>query len=170
MYSLGIRYCDGENAIYHFQHKLVDEILLGLLWHEYLLVASSKDQDVAFSSYTLGQSNNSIQPIHKEPREVVNSKYSTDYEESLGECIIKILSGIHTLEHDLLLVFSLKFQADCLDVFQQTEYSSQNVQWVVKFILLLDKHAVQKGETWPLIDLVGPTVKKSFPIIGTLVS
>ncbi|KAI3450267.1 hypothetical protein Pfo_006932 [Paulownia fortunei] len=162
------RYCDGADAICHFQHTLVHEILLGLLWHEYLLAASSKNQDVAFSLDTLGQSKNSVQSIHKEPREAVNSKHSMDYEESLGKCIIKILSGIQCLEHELLLVFSLKFQADCLDIFQQTEYSSRNVQWVVKFILLLDKHVVQKGETWPLLDLVGPTLNKSFPLIGTL--
>lgn len=134
------------------------------------MAACSKDKDVSFSSYTLGQSNDSIQHIQKEPREAVNNKYSSDYEESLGKCIIKILSGIHNLEHDLILVFSSKFQVDCLDMFQQTEYSSQNVQWVVKFVLLLDIHAVQKGETWPLHDLVGPTLKKSFPLIGAIVS
>ncbi|KAL8531325.1 hypothetical protein ACS0TY_008085 [Phlomoides rotata] len=162
------RYCDGENAISPLQRKLVDEIFFGLLWHEYLLAARSKDKDVSFSSCTPGQSDNSIQHIQKEPKEAVNNKYSTDYEESLGKCIIKILSGIHTLEHELLLVFSSKFQVDCLDMFQQPEYSPQNVQWVVKFILLLDKHAVQKGETWPLLDLVGPTLKKSFPLIGAI--
>lgn len=170
MCSLGIRYCDGENAISPLRRKLVDEVFLGLLWHEYLLAARLKDKDVSFSSYTPGQTNNSIQHIQKEPRESVNNKYSTDYEESLGKCIIKILSGIHALEHELLLVFSSKFQADCLDMLQQTEYSSQNMQWVVKFILLLDKHVVQKGETWPLLDLVGPTLRKSFQLIGAIVS
>ncbi|KAH6766101.1 hypothetical protein C2S52_017084 [Perilla frutescens var. hirtella] len=160
------RFFDGEDAIYQLQHKLIDEILLGLIWHEYILAASSKDQDVPFSSYTPGQSNSSIQPIYKESREGVNSKYSRDYEECLGKCIINIISGINSIKHDLLLVFSSKFQADCLDIFQQTVYSSQNVQRVVKFILLLD--GVQKGESWPLLDLVGPTLRKSFPLIGTL--
>lgn len=98
----------------------------------------------------------------------MNSKYSRDREESLGKCIIKIISGIHSIKHDLLLIFSSKFQADCLDMFQKTEYSSQKMQKIVKFILLLD--GVQKGETWPLLDLVGPTLAKSFPLIGTLVS
>lgn len=167
MCPLDIRYIDGEDAIYCLQHKLVDEILLGLLWHEYLLAASTKDQDVPFSSYTLGQSNSSVQP-YKESKEGVNSKFSWDYVESLGKCIIKIISGFNSINHDLLLVFSSKFQADCLDIFQQTVYSSQNVQRVVKFILLLD--GVQKGETWPLLDLVGPTLKKAFPLIGTIVS
>ncbi|XP_041995812.1 E3 ubiquitin-protein ligase listerin isoform X1 [Salvia splendens] len=160
------RYVDGEDGIYHLQCKLVDGILLGLFWHDYISSASSKDQDVPFSSYSLGHSNSTIQPIYKESREVVNSKYSRDREESLGKCIIKIISGIHSIKRDLLLIFSSKFQAGCLDMFQKTEYSSQKMQKIVKFILLLD--GVQKGETWPLLDLVGPTLAKSFPLIGTL--
>ncbi|XP_042045298.1 E3 ubiquitin-protein ligase listerin-like [Salvia splendens] len=160
------RYVDGEDGIYHLQCKLVEEILLGLFWHDYLSSACSKDQDVLFSSYSLGHSNSSIQPIYKESREVVNSKYSRDHKESLGKCIIKIISGIHSIKHDLLLIFCSKFQAGCLDMFQKTEYSSQKMQKIVKFILLLD--GVQKGETWPLLDLVGPTLAKSFPLIGTL--
>lgn len=164
----GIRYVDGEDAIYRLQCKLVDEILLGLFWNEYLLSASSKDHDVDFSSNSLGHSNSSIQPIYKESREEVNCKYSKDDGESLGKCIIKIISGIHSIKHDLLLIFSSKFQVDCLDIFQKTEYSSQKVQKMVKFFLLLD--GVQKEETWPLLDLVGPTLQKSFQLIGTLVS
>ncbi|KAK4407667.1 E3 ubiquitin-protein ligase listerin [Sesamum angolense] len=164
------RYCEGVEAIYHFQHTLINEILLGLLWHEYLLAISPKYQEASFSSCTQGESKNCIQNIHKEPREAVNSKHSMEYEETLGKCVIKILSQIHCLKHDLLSAFSLKFQADCLDIFQETEYSSQNVLWVVKFIFLLDKYAVQKGETWPLLDLVGPALKKSFPLIETLVN
>ncbi|KAG8387925.1 hypothetical protein BUALT_Bualt02G0072000 [Buddleja alternifolia] len=104
------RYCDGVDAIYHFRRTLDDEILIQLMWHEYI--------------DTLGQSKNNTQVTHKESREAVNSKHSMDYAESLGKCIIKILSAIHCLEHDLLLHFCLKFQADCLDMFQQTEFSS----------------------------------------------
>ncbi|KAL6501147.1 hypothetical protein OROHE_025077 [Orobanche hederae] len=159
------RYCEDAGATYQFQHTLVDEIALGLLWHEFLLSSGSKNQDLTFMQ---SQLKNTIQPIHKEPRAGVNSRLSMDYEKILGKCIIGILSEIHCLEHDLLSVFSLKFQADFVDIFQQTEYYSKNVDWVVKFILLLDKHAVQKGETWPLLELVGPTLKKSFPFIGTL--
>ncbi|PIN19544.1 hypothetical protein CDL12_07775 [Handroanthus impetiginosus] len=68
------RYCDGADDMYHFRNIIVNEILLGLLWHEYLLASSSKNQDIALSN-TLDQSKNSIQPIHKEPREAVNSKH-----------------------------------------------------------------------------------------------
>ncbi|KAL3617409.1 hypothetical protein CASFOL_037730 [Castilleja foliolosa] len=160
------RYCEDARAIHHFQRTLVDEIITGLLWHEYLLVSSSKYQDVAF---TQSQLEDSIQPIHKEPREAINSRHSKDYEEILGKCIIKILSEIHCLEHDLLLVFALKFQANRLDIFQQTESSSRNLDSVVRFISLLDKQSVQKGETWPLLDLVGPALKKTFPLIEALI-
>ncbi|KAL3829039.1 hypothetical protein ACJIZ3_017841 [Penstemon smallii] len=159
------RYCDGAGGIYHFKRIFVDEILVGLLWQEYVLAAGSKSQDVAFSSYS--QSKNIIQPIQTGSRETLNNKNSMDYEGILGKCIVKILSGIHCLENELFLVFSSKFQADCLDIFQQTENSFQDVQWVVKFSLLLDQHAVKKGEMWP-VELVGPTLRKSFPLIETL--
>ncbi|CAA2933942.1 Hypothetical predicted protein [Olea europaea subsp. europaea] len=107
----------------------------------------------------------STEPVDNESRETFNVKYPADYEENLGKCIIRILSGIHCLEHDLLLVFCSTFQGNCLDIFRQTECSSQNAEWAVKFLILLDKHAVQKGESWPLVNLLGPTLKESFPVI-----
>ncbi|KAL2488571.1 E3 ubiquitin-protein ligase [Forsythia ovata] len=162
------RYCDGVDAINRFQRTLVDEIIIGLLWHEYLLTASSKYQDASFSESIMGSSKCSIEPVDMESRETLNVKYSTEYEENLGKCIIRILSGIHCLDHDLLLVFCSTFQGNCLDIFQQTECSSQNAEWAVKFLILLDQHAVQKGETWPLVKLVGPTLKESFTVTETL--
>lgn len=165
---LTIRYSD-EVDINHVQHTLANEILLGLLWHEFLLSASSNNQD-SFSGYGLDLLKNSTQPTSEELKEAANTKHAMDYVESLGKCIVKILTGIHCMKNDLFLLFAKKFQVDCLDLFQQKEHSSQNVQWVVNFILLLDKHAVQGGETWPLLDLVGPALRKAFPLIGTLVS
>ncbi|GER35478.1 E3 ubiquitin-protein ligase listerin [Striga asiatica] len=159
------RYFEDVEAMHHFQHTFVDEIMLGLIWHEYLMASSSKYQD---GTFTQGQLKNSIQPVHKEPREAVNSRHPVDYDEILGKCIIKILSEIHRLDRDLLMIFSMKFQADCLSMFQETDGSSRDVDWVIKFILLLDKQALQEGETWPLIDLVGPTLRKTFPLMRTL--
>ncbi|XP_022848921.1 E3 ubiquitin-protein ligase listerin [Olea europaea var. sylvestris] len=161
------RYCDGVEAIYSFQRTLVDTVVIGLLWHEYLLAASSKYQDTSFSETTISSSKCSTEPVDKESRETFNVKYPADYEENLGKCIIRILSGIHCLKHDLLLVFCSTFQGNCLDLFRQTERSSQNVEWAVKFLILLDEHAVQKGESWPLVNLLGPTLKESFPVIET---
>ncbi|XP_022848919.1 E3 ubiquitin-protein ligase listerin-like [Olea europaea var. sylvestris] len=159
------RYCDGVEAIYSFQRTLVDTVVIGLLWHEYLLAASSKFQDTSLSETTIASSKCSTEPVDNESRETFNVKYPADYEENLGKCIIRILSGIHCLEHDLLLVFCSTFQGNCLDIFRQTECSSQNAEWAVKFLILLDEHAVQKGESWPLVNLLGPTLKESFPVI-----
>lgn len=161
------RYCDGVDAIYGFQRTLVDTIVIGLLWHEYLLAASSKYQDTFFSETTIASSKCSTEPVDKESRETLNVKYPADYKGNLGKCIIGILSGIHSLEHDLLLVFCSAFQGNCLDIFRQTECSSQNAEWAVNFLILLDEHAVQKGESWPLVDLLGPTLKESFQVIET---
>ncbi|CAA0838114.1 E3 ubiquitin-protein ligase listerin [Striga hermonthica] len=159
------RYFADVAAMHHFQHTLVGEIMLGLIWHEYLMASSSKYQD---GTFTQGQLKNGIQPVHKEQREAVNSRHPVDYDEIVGKCIIKILSEIHHLDHDLLMIFSVKFQADCLSMFQETDSSSRDVDWVIKFFLLLDKHALQEGETWPMIDLVGPTLRTTFPLIRTL--
>ncbi|XP_051134250.1 E3 ubiquitin-protein ligase listerin isoform X2 [Andrographis paniculata] len=158
------RYCD-EDTIYDSQRSLVDKILIRLLWPEFILSASSKYEDT-FSFHAFGQSKKIIEPTLEEPSETAITKHSVDYR-NLGKCIIRILSGIHQLNYDLFLVFSMKFKTDYLDLFQQTEHS-QNVQWVVRFLSLLDKHALLKGETWPLLNLMGPTLKKSFPLIETL--
>ncbi|KAL3632408.1 hypothetical protein CASFOL_025392 [Castilleja foliolosa] len=159
------RYCEDARAIHDFRHTLVDKIITGLIWHDYMLVSSSKCLEVAFTPIQL---EDSIQPIHKEPREKINSRHLTDYEKFFGKCIIKILSEINSLERDLLSVFSLRFQADCLDLFQEKESSSQNLDRVVQFIFLLQEQVMQTGERWILLDLVGPTLKKTFPLIETL--
>lgn len=161
------RYCDELDSNYSYQRTLVDDILLGLLWQEYLQVSGLKNKGIADSSCTSNRVNNSIQSVHKESREAMNCSHASDYEKSLGTCIIKILSGINFLQDDLLQIFCSKFQADCLDIFQQMECSSLYVQCFVNFFLLLDQHAMQREETWPLVDLVGPTLEKVFPIIGT---
>lgn len=161
------RYCDEVDSVYSYQRTLVDAILLGLLWHEYLQVSGLKNKDITYSSCTSNRANNSIQPIHKESRDATNYSRSSDYEKSLGTCIIKILSGINFLQHDLLMIFCSKFQADCLDIFQKIECSSLYVQAFVNFFVLLGEHDMQREATWPLGNLVGPTLEKVFPIIGT---
>ncbi|XP_073156926.1 E3 ubiquitin-protein ligase listerin [Henckelia pumila] len=161
------RYCDEVDSVYSYQCSLVDDILLGLLWHEYLQVSGLKNKDLAYASCTSNRANNSIQPIHKDSREAMNCSHSPDYEKSLGTCIIKILSGINFLQRDLLLIFRSRFQADCLDIFQKMECSLY-VESFVNFFVLLGQHAMKREkETWPLFDLVGPTLKKVFSIIGT---
>lgn len=99
--------------------------------------------------------------------------YPMSYVQDLGKCIIEILSGIYLLEHDLLLPFCITFQENCFEIFQRAEHvesSSVIIERIINFVLLLEQHAVQKGEKWPLVNIMGPMLAKSFPLIRTLVS
>ncbi|XP_060206970.1 E3 ubiquitin-protein ligase listerin isoform X1 [Lycium barbarum] len=153
------RYSDAADS-YRFQQTLTDQILLKLLWHEYLFSVSSKNHSMDFSS-------DSIQPSHQGSRQL-NVKIPEGYVRDLGKCIVEILSDIFLLEPDLLLQFCSTFQQTCLGVFQQTDSSVENAEGVTEFLSVVNQQAVRKGETWPLVYLVGPTLSKSLPIIKTL--
>ncbi|KAK9280494.1 hypothetical protein L1049_014186 [Liquidambar formosana] len=165
------RYCDGVDTIYHFQVTLVNNILVKLLWHDYLLFGSSKNQDSDLSGKSRDTSVDSVQHSYENTVETLIIKYPKSYMQELGKCIIEILSGIYSLGDVLLSAFSATFQENCLEIFQQTENIErlpESVDHVIKFLLLVEQHAVQKGETWPLIHLVGPMLAKAFPLIRSL--
>ncbi|XP_058075497.1 E3 ubiquitin-protein ligase listerin isoform X2 [Magnolia sinica] len=158
------RYSEGRDAIREFQVNLVDHILVMLLWHDYLLLVSPKIQGDNFSGKSGASSD-------ERPTETLCTRYVESYMQDLGKCIIEILSAISMKECNLLSAFCASFQKDCLEIFQQAESpqkSSEHVEQIVNFLSLLEKHAVQKGETWPLIYLVGPMVVNSFPLIKSL--
>ena len=105
--------------------------------------------------------------------ETQNVKYSISYFQELGKCIVEILSAICSLEEDLLSFFSMPFQETCQGLLQKkviTEQPTLNIEPIIKFLSLLDQHAKQKGEAWPLLHLVGPMLAKSFPFVRSLVS
>ncbi|XP_057483183.1 E3 ubiquitin-protein ligase listerin-like isoform X2 [Actinidia eriantha] len=164
------RYCGGADAVYSLQVSLIDKILLKLMWHEFLPI-SPKNQERVFSVESRDPSYCNVKPFHEEAVETFKTKYPIGYIQELGKCIIEILSGIYSLEHDLLLPFSTVFQENCLEIFKQTENvesSSEVIERVITFLLLLGQSAVQKGEKWPLVNMVGPMLAKSFPLIKTL--
>ncbi|XP_071696870.1 E3 ubiquitin-protein ligase listerin [Rutidosis leptorrhynchoides] len=132
------RYCDKDDAISHFRLTIINEVLLKLLWHDFLLLPSSEE----------------------------NLKHVQEF----GKCITEVLSGIFPLEPELLSPFCLAFEENCLDVFQKTENveSQENMEKIIRFLIFLDVHAVQKGESWPLSYLVGPILSKSFKLIQTI--
>ncbi|XP_052185068.1 E3 ubiquitin-protein ligase listerin isoform X2 [Diospyros lotus] len=161
------RYCDGELAVHSFRVTLVDKILLKLLWPNYLPLGSKGNEGV-FSEQSRGSSKGSSQPFYEETLETLKIKYPMGYVQDLGRCITEILSCIYSLESDLLLAFCTAFQENCFEVFQKTEHiesSSEIIERVIKFLLLLGQHSVQKGEKWPLVNLVGPMLAKSFSLI-----
>lgn len=166
------RYCNGVDAIHHFRVTLIDSVLVKLFWHEYMSFSSSKNQDVVRWGNSKDPSESSTQLVHKRAMEKQNIKYPKSYAQDLGKCIIEILSGIYLLDHDLLSAFCSTFQENCLEIVKQTENreKSENVEQIVKFLLLVEQYAVLKDETWPLIHLVGPMLSKSFPLIRSLAS
>lgn len=160
------RFSDAADS-YIFQQTLVDQILLKLLWHEYLFSVSAKNQERVFSCMDF--SSDDIQPSHQGSRQL-NVKIPEGYAQDLGKCIVEILSDIFFLEPDFLLQFCSTFQQACLGVFQQTDSSVENGEGVTEFLSVVNQQSVRKGETWPLVYLVGPTLSKSFPLIKTLES
>ncbi|KAJ4978445.1 hypothetical protein NE237_009225 [Protea cynaroides] len=163
------RYCNGVDAISHFQVNLVENILLLLLWNDYLLVVSPKSQGSVFSGkLNGGSSEDSVQPSGERIKE---RRYPVDDMQELGKCIIGILSDLSTKEGNLLSTFCVKFQEDCLEMLRQEEHlqkSSEHIEQVVNFVSLLGKEAVQKGEKWPFFYLAGPLMAKCFPLIRSM--
>lgn len=105
--------------------------------------------------------------------EIPSIKYPMSYLQDLRKCIVEILSGIHLVKHDLLSVFSMEFQKDCISMFHLTEsmgVASETIELIIGFILELEQLSVDKDDTWPLVLLVGPTLANTFPIIRSLVS
>ena len=138
-----------------------------------MLFVSVKNQDRVFSGISADSSDNSGLASNKKTVEASNVNYPMSYLKDLGKLIIEILSGISLLEHDLLAAFSTEFQENCLGMLQQTdnlERATESVERIIHFILLLEQHGIHRGENWPLVDIVGPMLAKSFPLIRSQVS
>ncbi|XP_038895284.1 E3 ubiquitin-protein ligase listerin isoform X5 [Benincasa hispida] len=155
-------FCNGDDLA-HFQVTLVDVILVKLLWKDYLHVQCLKNQDRAVSKDA---------PFNnKMAEEIPSIKYPMSYLQDLRKCIVEILSGIHLVNHDLLSVFAMEFQKNCISMFQLTEsigVASETVEQIIGFILELEQLSMDKDDTWPLVLLVGPTLANTFPIIRSL--
>ncbi|KAL5757043.1 hypothetical protein ACOSP7_021464 [Xanthoceras sorbifolium] len=165
------RYCDGAESIFHFQVFLIDNILVKLLWQDFLHFVSSNGQNREISGISVDPSEDSNLHFHKRTVEAPNIKYPMSYFQELGKCIVEILSDIYLLEHKLLSSFCATFQETCLQVFQQNEIierRTENIEQIIHFLSLLERHAMQKDEAWPLINLVGPMLAKAFPLIRSL--
>ncbi|XP_065847176.1 E3 ubiquitin-protein ligase listerin [Euphorbia lathyris] len=161
------RYCDSSDSVHRFRVTLIESILVKLLWHEYLSFAGFKDQN----GVPIEMSEDASVTSQRKIVESLNVKPSMIYSEELGKCTIEILSGIYSIEHDLLPTFCVAFQENCLQMFQKKEdigSNIENVEQVIKFLSLLEQHSSQSGESWPLVYLVGPMLAKSLPFIKSL--
>ncbi|CAN0903785.1 E3 ubiquitin-protein ligase listerin [Linum grandiflorum] len=146
------RYCNEVDSILKFRVTLVKDVLVQLLWHDYLFSGGSIDQDAG-------------------PTGSVTLKYPWSYLQELGKCITEILSESSSIEYDVLSTYSVAFREDSVSMFQKTVNNSERAECVdriIKFLSLLEQHSVQKGEDWPLVQLVGPMLANSFPLIKSL--
>lgn len=165
------RYYDGMDSIYKFQVTLIDNILVKILWHNYFSFVSSHQQESVRSGLSTVSPENRDLPLSKKTEEASRIKYRISYLQDLRSCIIDVLSGIFFVEHSLLSSFCMEFHESCLGLFQPATNSGtevESVEQATQFILFLGQHAMQKGETWPLVYLVGPMLAKSFPMIKSL--
>ncbi|XP_027331618.1 E3 ubiquitin-protein ligase listerin [Abrus precatorius] len=156
------RYNDGEDAISHFRVALVDSVLVKLLWQDFLTTGSSKDNVIVNSGKATDSSEENVS--HNKKVDMLNTKYPMPYLQELGKCFVEVLLGIYILDINLLSVFIVELEDNCMCILQQAG-NVEVVERIILFMLLLEQHAVMKGATWPMAYIVGPMLAKSFSII-----
>ncbi|KAJ0978328.1 hypothetical protein J5N97_013802 [Dioscorea zingiberensis] len=162
------RYSVEEDA-FSLSSSIIDDVLVRLLWHDYILFLDPKDQCQSSSRQSTSSSECVTSLPHGRSAIMLNTNLS--YIQELGKCIVGILSDISSKNLDLLNAFCSSVRKDCLNVFQQGECLagfSDNVQRIADFFSLLDEFSLRKGETWPLHCLAGPMVANSFEAIKSL--
>ncbi|KAL2933713.1 E3 ubiquitin-protein ligase listerin [Bienertia sinuspersici] len=156
------RYCNGEDAVYNFSLSLVDNVLVKLLWHDFLNYSEARHDDISKSSNGDTFSEN-FKLLDKSLPEIKQGQLH-----DLGQCMIDVCSNIHSLGSNLLTPFCEAFKGCCLETFEQTEpvkRASGNVERAIKFLLLVAKYTDLEFDSWPLNYLVGPMLERSLPLI-----
>ncbi|KAF0933682.1 hypothetical protein E2562_018911 [Oryza meyeriana var. granulata] len=150
--------------------KLITSILAKIVWHDYLLVSSFKNQDISLSGLSDEATSGDCQLSHKESLLASNTRYPTYYLQNLGKCIIEILNEISAMENHLLKIACETLLKDCLDIIHQRERSNfqDHVEQVVSFFISLDQLVVQKGKIWPLESFARPLIEQSVPAIKSV--
>lgn len=167
------RFSEGVDTVHQLQVSLIDNILVMLLWHDYISLASPKNQGQCLSEDSSGPFEVNVQPSYEGQIETLNVNYPETYIHDLAKCIVEILSDISTKECSLLSAFSTSFQKDCLEILRRADASqkpSGDIEEIVNFLFLVEKHSVQKGESWPLVYLAQPLLETFLPLIKSMVS
>ncbi|KAJ3688315.1 hypothetical protein LUZ61_017479 [Rhynchospora tenuis] len=137
------RFCT-EGTSSNLPTKILDEILLKLLLHDYLL------------------SGDTMKPEK-------STKAVDDYLKKLGKIIIEIVSEVFDLVgQGLFNAFCSSFKRDCMGIIQDDEKSERfnlRMEQISKFFVLLDEHVLREGKSWPLDSLARPLVKDAFSVI-----
>ncbi|XP_078436536.1 HEAT/U-box domain-containing protein isoform X2 [Wolffia australiana] len=164
------RFMTREDDVSNLQLKLIVKILVGILWHGYLLPVT-KDQE-----QTLYAKSNSLvldEPLvfHERLSKGSSVNYPLSYFQELAKCIIVILSRVHQWEVSLLQAFCMTFHKDCLYTLQQLENGqicSVLAQRITDFLLVLHELVIQENQAWPLSHIAGPLFADVFPLLRSL--
>lgn len=87
--SACIRYNDGD-SIRHFQVTLIDNVLVKLLWKDFLTAGIPKANDIINSGKATDTSEENVS--HNKKVDMVDTKYPMPYLQELGKCFVEILT------------------------------------------------------------------------------
>lgn len=155
-----------EDLINQLRMDLVDQILLKLLWQDYVKYESPKYQDVLPSSTSIRSMKDNDKDL---PADAQKHKCSEHYLQELGKCILEILSNISVKNQKSLVFFCTSVQEWFKEIIK-SQKNSQCVDQLVNFLWSLKQLEVPTGDTWPLLLLAGPLVTCSFHLIKSHVS
>ncbi|KAK7372192.1 hypothetical protein VNO80_05564 [Phaseolus coccineus] len=156
------RYNDGGDSISHFRVTLVDNVLVKLVWKDFLTAGSSRANDIINSGKAIVSPEENVSQNKKV--DMLNMNYPMPYLQELGKCFVEILLGIYILDSNVLSVFIEELEDNCMGALQQPG-NADIVERIILFMFLLEKLAVLKGAIWPLAYIVGPMLAKSFSLI-----
>lgn len=150
----------------------MENILVKLLWADFVHFPIPKNKERSIPGMSSETSEGSNLSVQKKSGDAPVLKYPINYSHELGKCIIGILSGIALVESDLLSIFCSAFQNTCQQmlIHYGNGEEPEIVEQLIEFLSLLEQDAVRKGEIWPLVHVLTPTLAKSFSAIESLVS
>ncbi|GAB2242261.1 hypothetical protein Droror1_Dr00019036 [Drosera rotundifolia] len=156
------RYFDGEDAA-RFQKFLVENILVKLIWLDFLLY-SGCGHGYDLSS---GKSGDILEDSQQSNDNILDAKSVPGYWQDLGKCLIETISALYSLGPGLLAPFYVVFEDTCIGELKETEQLKRpgNLVQLIRFMHLMEQHAIRKAEAWPLDYLMGPLLEKCFPLI-----
>ncbi|KAK4759113.1 hypothetical protein SAY87_020414 [Trapa incisa] len=164
------RYLDGVDTVHYSRASLVENILVKLLWEDFVHSPIPKNKEQTISEVSSETSEGSNLSAQKKSGDASVPKYLINYSHELGKCIIGILSGIAFVESDLLSLFCSAFQETCqwISMHSGNGEESEIVEQLIEFLTLLEQDAVRKGKNWPLVHVLTPTLAESFSEIESL--
>ncbi|CAN6467178.1 unnamed protein product [Victoria cruziana] len=160
------RFTDGSSII-QFELRLVENVLIKLLWHDYIFpICSTRPCEITYVKLGSSEKDN-VQSCGKGLSDALNTKFSANYMQELGEHIIEIASAIYSRNSRLLVPFSTAFLQDCINIIKQAELGAfpELVERLGNFLVLLAKKDTEAAGQWPLHFFAGPLMSKSFSLI-----